>query len=423
MKTLTTCQKRLHALMQQHAHLRVNGAIASERTRRVAYEVLPPIFELLHERGYKLEDPSNIGNRHIAVLAKSWYEAKLAPKTMQTYLSQLRVFSRWIGKDGLVKPITYYLPDVPPEELKVPTNAKESKSWAEADIDVLQKVELAMQLDPRFGLMLMVQVSFGLRRMEVLQMKPWKCDNKDKFAVYKTKGGRPRDVYIETDAQRAVLDLIKSRVKKHEHLGWVERTDGGRASLEYSERRYNHLMQRLGITKELAGVTGHGLRSQFAENAGLLKGLIPPTLGGTAGQMPPDDIYVARAQVSESLGHSRVSITGAYWGTFGRHAAPDAPDRAVKIINAAMEAINVAPSATIPTDRMLDCMKLSNDLIAAGIYGADVRKVEVLWERHSRRHATEWLKPSDGSNLAALEVAATSILEMNGPDAAAEGTQ
>jgi hypothetical protein len=175
-------------------------------------------------------------------------------------------------------------------------------------------------------------------------------------------------------------------------------------------------MERLGITKELAEVTGHGLRAQFAENAALLKSLIPPTLGGTAGQMPKEDIDLMRAQVSESLGHSRISVTGAYYGSFGRNATPDAPDRAAKAIAAGLDAIGVASLASIPAERLVDCMKLSNDLIAAHIYGADARKIQVLWQAHSRRHATEWLKPSDGCNLAALEVAARSIIGARSPD-------
>lgn len=410
-----TCQSRLHDLLKENAHLRVNGALASQRTTQMAYEVLPPLFERLHTLGYKLADPRNIGDRHIAALARAWHADELSPHTMQSYLSQLRVFSRWIGKQGLVKSLTHYLPDVPPEQLKVRANAKQSKSWAEAGINVIEKVELATQLDWRFGLMLMAQVAFGLRRMEVLQMKPWKCDHGDKFSVYKTKGGRPRDVYIDTEVQRAVLDLIKSKLKKTEHLGWRDRTDGGTATLQYSERRYNHLMERLGITKELAEVTGHGLRAQFAENAALLKSLIPPTLGGTSAQMPKEDIDLVRAQVSESLGHSRISVTGAYYGSFGRNTTPDAPDRAAEAITAGLDAIDVSSLSNIPADRLVDCMKLSNDLIAAHVYGADVRKIQVLWQVHSRRHATEWLKPSDASNLAALEVAARSIIGANSP--------
>lgn len=407
------------AILAEHAGTRVNGRVAADRTAAARGESILGSMRQLYALGYKLDDPRNIGDRHIKALCTEWHKQGLKAKTIQVYLSNLRIFGGWVGKKGMVKSAVHYLPDVPKEELRVTTTAKVSKSWAEAGINVAEKIELATQLDWRFGLMVMAQLSYGLRRMEVLQMKPWKCDRGDKFAVYKTKGGRPRDIYIDTDAQREVLDFIKSKLKKNEFLGWQERENGRAATLAYSERRYNHLMARLGITREHANVTGHGLRAQYAENAALVKSLIPPTLGGTAGQMPRDESEVVRLGLSESLGHSRISITNPYIGSFGRDYTPDEPDRAMKVINAGMAAITVPALAAIPSDRMLDCMKLSNDLIAAGIYGADVRKVAVLWERHSRRHATEWLKPSEGSNLAALEVAAMSILEMNDPGAAA----
>jgi integrase len=413
----------LDKILARHQHTRVNGRVASERTATAAKEALRAAFRLLYKLGYRLSDPTNISEKHIKALCDEWLTRNRKPKTIQGYLSHLRIYCGWIGKSGLVKDVYYYLPNVPKSELRAKTVAEESKSWVEHGIDVKQKVSEADALDWRFGLMLRAQIAFGLRRNEALQMKPWKVDRGDKFAAYETKGGRPRDIHIDTTEQRLVLDLIKSKIKgKNETLGWTERQErrsvgGGsaRATLEYSEGRYSRLMAKLGITKEISACTGHGLRAQFAENSALLRGLIPPTLGGTGGQMAKEDIALVRLQVSEELGHSRVSVTGAYYGSFGRNNAPDTPDRAVKVITAAMDTIEVGPTAVIPADRIVDCMKLSNELIAARIYGADVRKLQVLWERHSLRHATDWLKPSDGCNLAALEVAARSVIGAKSP--------
>jgi site-specific recombinase XerD len=412
MQVITVLNKILNA----HAGKRVNGRVASHRTTTAAGEALRANFSRLHELGYRLEDPRNIGERHITALCRDWHARELSPKTMQGYLSQLRIFCGWIGKRGLVKDVHYYLPEVPKNKLRVETTTKKSKSWAENGVDVVEKAREAADLDKRFYLQILLQVSFGLRRMEVLQMVPWKVDQGDKFAVYETKGGRPRDIYIETDVQRALLDYVKTQVKKKEFMGWVERVDGKpfqgnyrEASLAYSENRYDYLMRKLGITKAMTACTGHGLRAQFAENAALLKDLIPPTLGGTPGQMDREDMNVIRAQVSESLGHSRISVTGAYYGSFGREGALDAPSRAKDIISACMHNIDVEPMATIDHARMSQCIQLQAELYGIGIYD-DLRKVEVLWMHHSRRHATEWLAPSSSSNLAALEAAATSIM-------------
>lgn len=399
---------KLNEIIDANAHIRVNGKVSSHRTATAYGEGLRPAFKLLPELGYRIQDPRNIEEKHIKALCVEWYEKKKAPKTIQGYLSQLRIFCSWIGKAGLVKDIYYYLPDVPREELRVIAVARKSKSWAEMGIDVAEKVEIAFQFDQRFGLMLLAQVAFGLRRMEVLQMQPWKCDKGNRFSVYKTKGGRPRDVDIDTEVQRAVLDLIKSKVGKTEHLGWKHRRDGALATLEYSERRYNYFMEKLGITKALAEVTGHGLRAQFAENAALLRQLVPPTLGGTGGQMERKDLDLSRVQVSEQLGHSRKSVTGAYYGSFGRNTQLDSPDRTKLAIEAGLATIPVGRLRSIPQERLGDCMHLIAELMGIGVYD-DPRKVQILWKKHSRRHAVEWLSPAAGSNLAALEASALSL--------------
>jgi len=412
---------KLNAILEENAHIRVNGNRASRRTATAAGEAIRTHFRRLNEMGFKLQDPTNIGHRHIEALCKDWHARKLSPKTMQGYLSQLRIFSGWIGKPGLVKEIGTYLPLVPANELRVKAVAEKSKSWAEAGVDVMAKVKEAEGLDWRLGLMLLVQVAFGLRRMEAIQMDPWKVDDGDRFSAYETKGGRPRIIYIDTPVQRQVLDLVKATIKRRgDTLGWMDRMDGKpfklgkkaptiyEASLKYSEGRYKTLMRKLGITKALNDCTGHGLRSQFAENAALLKDIIPPTLGGTPGQMAREDLNVGRMQVSESLGHSRLSVTNAYLGSFGREGLLDEPGRAKTVIETCFKSISIDQLKAIPAERVDECQRLAKELIGLGIYD-DPRKVQLLWENHSRRFATEWLPPSRDTNLAALEAAAFSF--------------
>jgi integrase len=403
----------LNAILAKHAHTRVNGKVSSERSITAAGEALRSCFRLLIELGYKLEKPENISNKHIVALCRAWYHKGLSPKTMQSYLSHLRIFCRWIGKPGLVKNINAYLTDVDAAKLRVKTNAEKSKSWAEQGIDVVEKVHDAMLLDRRFGLMIMVQVSFGLRRMEVLQMKPWKCDEGDKFYVYRTKGQRPRYVPIETEHQRAVLDVVKSYLNKNEALGWREREDGKAATLAFSTSRYSRLMRKIGITKEHSAVTGHGLRAQYAENAALLRDFVPPTLGGSTGQFDKAEMSLKRSKVSENLGHSRISITGAYYGSFGRNATLDGPDRAKINIEKALTALSRQDLPRIPDERRADCVRLVSEIMQIGILD-DPHKIQVLWERHSRRHGTEWLTPPEVSCIAALEESALSYIRENG---------
>lgn len=410
--------KLLDAYLDEYAYIRVNGSVAADETATRHGEALRACFRRLHQLHYKLSDPKNIGERHITVLCKDFHERELAPKTISGYLSHLRIFCRRIGKKGLVKEIYYYLPDVPKEKLRVKTVAKKSKSWAEVGVDVEKKVIEATALDSRFGVMLMLQVAFGLRRKEVLQLKPWVVDREDRIAITETKGGRPRSIYIDTPVQRWILEEAKALTKgKNDAFGWKTRHDGKRmdgkdvrkASFEYSTGRYNYLMQKLGISKQLSDCTGHGLRAQFAENSALLSGLIPMTLGGTPGQMPRDRMTVIRLQNSESLGHSRLSVTPAYYGTFGRECALDSPDRAKDVITTCLNDVANEQLKAILPERLDQCMALCTEIAKIGVY-EDPRKVQFLWEHYSRRYGIEWLPPTVGDNLAALEASALSII-------------
>ena len=394
----------LNRIVMTHAITRVNRKVASERTVTVMGDTLRACFRLLLSMGFRLEKPENLSEKHIEALCKEWHRLGRAPKTMQGNLSVLRIFCGWIGKKNMVKDIFHYLKDVPREELRATTVADRSKSWTANGIDLSEKIRHADSLDWRFGLMLRLQVAFGLRRMEVLQCIPWKNDEGDKFPVYKTKGGRPRIVYIDNDEQRKVLDTVKARLKKNEYLGWNTRRDGKAADLAYTMRLYSRLLPQIGITKKDALVSGHGLRAQYAENAALIASLIPVTLGGTIGQMERDELNLRRAKVSELLGHSRVGVTTAYYGSFGRAGETDSPDRARNAIQAGIEKIPPAKIKDVPQCRLNDCLLLTAELMSVKAF-VDPRSIQALWEHHSSRHNTDWLSLGV-QNIAALEAAA-----------------
>lgn len=398
---------KLNAILAEHATRRVNGKVASDRTTTGAGQTLRTCFADLVGIGYRLEDPRNLGEKHVKALCVHWHGNGRAVSTMQERLSRLRIFAGWIGKPGLVKSLPDYLPDVPVAELRVQKVTKESKSWTENGIDVAAKIREADELDMRFGLMLRMSLAFGLRRMEVVQLRPWKSDHGEKLAIYHAKNGRPRDVYIDTDQQRKVLDQVKASIPKAGHLGWPNTTRGTKATLEYSIGRYNKLMAKIGITRDEVGVTGHGLRAQFAENAALIANLIPPTLGGTGGQMSKEDLNVKREQVSELLGHSRASITGAYYGSFGRNATPDEADRCKINITSGLAKLGDQLLVPVPPERMTECMQLVTELSMLDIE-ITAKEAHHLWHMHSLRHAQDWIKPLEG-NAEAMEVEAMKI--------------
>lgn len=400
----------LTMILAENAFKRTNGRTASDRTTTAYGEVLRMCIDQLNDLGFKLQNPRNLNEAHITALCQYWHKEGKKISTIQEYLSKLRVFSGWIGKGGMAKSLAKYLPDVDREKLKVSKVAKQSKSWSENGVDIVQKIEEADALDWKFGLMIRMMLAFGLRRKEVTHNKPWKADHGDKLVIYfgEAKGGRPRDIYIDNGEQRIVLDFVKSKLNKNEHLGWETDTRGKPATLKYNIRRYNDYMARIGITKLKDGVTGHGLRAQYAENSAIIAKMIPPTLGGTRGQMDRGDLDVKRAQISELLGHSRISVTASYYGSFGREVKTEEVGRCKNNIETGLLALAGAQLQPVSTERMRDCLQLVGELAVLDIE-ITLKQVQHLWMNHSARHAVAWARPREG-NAEAIEVEAIKLI-------------
>lgn len=398
-----------NGILKENAPTRQNGRVASDRTATAYGEVLRYAFSTLFELGYKLQNPANLSEAHIASLCKHWYSTGKKPSTIQEYLSKLRVFSRWVGKKHMVKSLQVYLPDVDKKLLRATRIAGESKGWSEKGVDIKAKIQAADELDERFGLMLRMMLAFGLRRKEVVHNRPWKADRGDKLIIYlgEAKGGRPRDILFDTPEQRQVLDFVKSKVGKSDYLGWTTTMRGEDASLKYNIGKYNRLMAKIGITKLKDGATGHGLRAQYAENSALIAGMIPATLGGTKGQMDKESLDVTRAQISEQLGHSRIDVTASYYGSFGRNAKPDEVDRCKTNIERGLRATATMQLKPVPPERMVDCLQMIGELDAIDV-GATPKQIHFLWQAHSARFASEWVCPQAG-NAEAIEVQALKL--------------
>lgn len=129
-----------------------------------------------------------------------------------------------------------------------------------------------------------------------------------------TKGGRHRVVQIRTEYQRRVLDEAKAFVKGvNGHVGDPDR------DLKSALRRFSYVMSKCGATKSGLGVTAHGLRHQglndlFEEIAGVPSPIRTSNPKEVLAQADPEKVEYARAVVSETAGHSRLSITGfVHW--------------------------------------------------------------------------------------------------------------
>lgn len=389
-------QQKVNAEMKLHGTHRVNGTVASERTQTLTKDVVYAAIRRLHKLGYKLQDPKNLGERHIEALVKHWwYFQHKKIKTIQNDLSRLRVFCSMLGKPGMVGSVQKYLPDVDPDLLKARSAAQTTKSWSGHGIDLVETFRKVDERDSRLGLMLRLELGFGLRREEVLKCNPHVQDYGHYLQVFPGmgKGGRWRNIPIESSAQRELLEYVKGRVSKDKPLGWEYARSGQAASLEQNIRRYENLMASLGFTRANAGVTGHGLRAQFAENHALLLGMIPPTMGGDVGQLDSEDRNVMKAKLAQALGHNRPSVTSAYIGSFGSSASKSTDsDQGIATIQKALRILDVVGLPQVPAHRVGDC-RLMQDTMAGLDLRVSEEQVHLLWSKHSHRNGAEWMTP------------------------------
>jgi len=324
---------QLQSIAKQNASQRAdNQRQASDKTIEDAIFYAKRIGECLWGLGYQVKTPEGISERHVKALLVWIWESKKSAGTLSVWVTQLRKMLRWLNKPHLLKDVSSYLPDVDPKVLKRKSVASKSKSPEGNGIDPCELYEKANRIDRRFGAMVQLQHHFGLRRKEVLHLKPH-LDDKGYYLNIRpgtAKGGRSRTIQIVNEGQRAALDLAKNVVATGEHMGWPEgRTrPKGRTLLDVNLDRYKYFMKKLGLTRKDLGVTGHGLRAAFAENRSIELGQVPPTRGGKKGQLPKAEELQAKRIISEEMGHSRLAVMGAYYGSQRSVAKEVAADQA-----------------------------------------------------------------------------------------------
>lgn len=317
-----------NSVVRAHAGLRVNGKTASNRTQEYAEQVIGETCRRLHRLGYYLQDISGLSEKHIQAVVESWHREGKTPKTMQNQYSRLKIFCTWLGKPGIIDRsgvgVAAYLPGVEPETLKVKTYAEASKSWSGNGVDLVDIIKRAKLVDKRLGAMLLLGVAFGLRKKEMLRIQPWRADAATELKIdgAVAKNGRARNIPIDMttpygNLQRWCLDQAKGECGKYQTLGWPG------LSIKQAENRYYHYLKRLGITKVDMGISGHGLRAEYAENMALIQGLTPPSLGGSVNQMPYSERKEITNGISNNLGHDKEHTISAYFSTFRPVAKTD----------------------------------------------------------------------------------------------------
>lgn len=295
----------LAVVLKEHNGARHGGAVASFATQDKRADVLYAGFKRLHELGFRMEAVASLRGKHIETLANDWHARGLSASTLQNSLSIFRTFAEWIGKAGMVRGIEHYLGSGMTARSSI---AREDKSWSGKGVDVAAKIEQVRQKDERVALQLELQVAFGLRAREAMQLRPYLADKGTYLSItHGTKGGRDRVEPIRTAEQRTLLERARTFCATPSSS-----TSDPSRKLSQWKNHYYQVVRSCGITRK-DGITGHGLRHQYAnERYRELSGADSPVRGGAIVDREAD--HAAREVVAEELGHSRADVTTHYLG-------------------------------------------------------------------------------------------------------------
>lgn len=294
----------------------------SFKTRQERAQFLRRFFlDLKQKAGFKtLPDPRNLGGRHVRAMVAVWQQRKLAPPTLQTYLSFLRGLAQWIGKHGMIRQPQHY--GLKPEEYERHAAAECDKSWSAHGIDIPGLIASICQYDRYVGADLWLMRDLRLRKKEAIMFRPHECVvpfeatglplHKKKADVYArikpgSKGGRERFVALDTAEKLAAIEHAKSVVLSRDgHMGDPSR------SLKQNMTRFDNVMKKFGVTQKKSGVTSHGLRHEgLINDYEKLTGEAPPVRGGAP--LPREIDRPARQEVAEVAGHSRTRAASSYY--------------------------------------------------------------------------------------------------------------
>ncbi|MDD2742051.1 MAG: integrase domain-containing protein [Rhodocyclaceae bacterium] len=300
-----------------------NLSQSASKKRNISYatiekrqDIIWNAFKELKELGVKLKTPRSFANRHLTRLAKAWEAKGLSAATIQNRISVMRIFAEWIGKKGMVLAAENYVEDK--ETVKRVYIADHDKSWTAVNINPEKIIEEIAHEDPYVAHQLKAIYAFGLRRKEAVMLRPNVADRGTYLSVSDgAKGGRYRSVPIDSEFKRQVVDELKKFARGNPgHLGNPNR------DLEGNLQRITYMMVKYKITKKDTGVTLHGLRHQYLNDRfEEIAGTPPPVRGGVLTKENEEATLKAMAICAEDAGHTRISITGAYYGSLRRESS------------------------------------------------------------------------------------------------------
>ena len=266
-------------------------------TRRGRRSIVKMVAGQLAEMGFRQLRAKNLKAKHAEALVERWKQEGLGLGTIKNRMGVLRWMYDKVGKGHLMYRRNE---DYGIGNRQYATNENKARELTPESLALIKSehVRLSVQL----------QRACGLRREEAMKIDVAWADRGDRLVLKGswTKGGRPREIPIETQAQRDLLD----RVKDFTAGGSLIPT--GSSYIEHL-KLYENQTAAAGLEKL------HGLRHAYAqERYQQLTERLAPAAGGkkggelSAGEKKLD--HVARMQISKELGHGREAISVVYLG-------------------------------------------------------------------------------------------------------------
>jgi hypothetical protein len=229
---------------------------------------------------------------------------------MRNILSAVRRIVTWAGKVDAVPPLESLVLD--PANARCSIVATQPRTLEAQGIDPESVFEEMREICPFAAAMLEVQYHCGLRAKESLCLRPGTWDKGTALVVEKgTKGGREREIPIETEGQRLALDRCAELVKNNPDASLGEEWG---LPLHRAMNRLYYLGRKVGLTMALRGATFHGFRRSYAIRTYFrLSGQLAPVLGGAP--LPRHQQVEVERELARRMGHKRRRIVAAYIGS------------------------------------------------------------------------------------------------------------
>ena len=272
------------------------GSYATMANRERSLRSMARQLESLGFRHLKQAD--QLKPKHVWALVTHWKETGITDAAMKNRLAHLRWLADKTHNDGLLARDNDHYGIARRQYV---TNQSKALDFEYRKLEAIEDRYLQVSAE--------LQREFGLRREEALKLIPSQADLGDRIQLQGSwcKGGKPREIPVRTESQRATLD------RAHAVAGKLSMIPQSRSYIEHL-RCYEKAMHKIGFGRT------HGARHLYAQTRYKeLTGRDAPAAGGPArkslslDERAKDD--EARLTISRELGHERIQIVAVYVGS------------------------------------------------------------------------------------------------------------